>query len=138
MTTLTWEDKFNTGVETLDGQHRKIFDYMITIYNGLIDSHLKCDPFNGMLDQLELLCQLHFMEEEKLMDESNYPLASEHKHLHDLFLTSISLFKIDNKQCHTSNVLTEFSNLRVDFITHMLNDCWAASEGCQFAARGGD
>ena len=122
MTSLVWEDRYNTGVEAIDAQHRKIFDYMTDIYHALADNQQKCDAFNGMLDQLELLCQMHFLNEQQMVDDINYPSVPEHKRLHDLFLTRIDLFKIDSKQCHTPSILNNFTNLREDFITHMLNE----------------
>ncbi|HXE96068.1 MAG TPA: hemerythrin domain-containing protein [Dongiaceae bacterium] len=122
MTSLVWEDIFNTGVETMDVQHRKIFDCMDAIYHALADNQQKCDPLDGMLDQLELLCQMHFLNEQQLMDDTNYPSASEHKHIHDLFLASIDQFKIVSSECHTTNLLDAFLKLKEDFITHMLNE----------------
>jgi hemerythrin len=122
MNSYFWENKFNTGVETMDVQHRKIFDYLTTICNELEDTHQKCDPFNGMLDKLEILCRIHFLEEEKLMDDINYPSASEHKLLNDLFLANIDRFKIDNKRCHSPSILNDFIKLREDFITHIFNE----------------
>ncbi len=125
MTSLVWEDKYNTGVETMDVQHRKIFDYMTTIYHVLADNQQVCDPLNGMLDQLELLCQMHFLNEQQLMDDINYPSASEHKRIHDLFLATIGQFKIQSSKCHSPNILNEFLKLKEDFIIHMLKESTA-------------
>jgi hypothetical protein len=55
MSSFVWDNKFNSGIDSMDIQNRKIFDYMTTIYNELVDIRQKCDPFNSMFDQLELL-----------------------------------------------------------------------------------
>lgn len=122
MTSLTWKDTYISGAEAIDAQHRKIFDMITSIHNELEDNNKKCAHFNGMLDQLELLCQLHFIDEEKFMEEINYPSTADHKHLHDLFLATIDRFKIGNKQCHAPNIINDFINIREDFISHMLNE----------------
>src|SRR6185369_7170427 len=116
MTTFVWDIKFNTGLETMDAQHQKIFDFMTTIYKAIPDSHLKCDNFNSMLDQLALLCQMYFITEEQLMDEKNYPSAAEHKRQHNLFLATIDQLKIENNQCHTTSILIDFIHIREDFV----------------------
>jgi hemerythrin len=122
MTTFVWDARFTTGVEIMDAQHRKIFDCMTRIYNEMSDNHRTCDSCDGMLSQLELFCRLHFLEEERLMDEMAYPSTAEHKHRHDLFLVAIDRFRIENNQCHAPGVLNEFIDLGEDFIAHMLNE----------------
>ncbi len=128
MTSLIWDDKFNTGVAALDAQHRKIFDYMTHIYSDLIDNSHKCDSINGMLDQLEILCQLNLFNEDQLMDETNYPLSAEHKHQHDLFLATLDQLKIDNNQCHSPNIISKFTNIIENYISHMLTGNMLLSE----------
>jgi hemerythrin len=133
MNSFVWDNKFDTGIESLDAQHRKIFDYMTTIYEELTDVHQKCSQFNNLFDQLELLCQMHFMDEERMMDDMSYPSTAEHKHLHDLFLATVDQFKIDYKQCHSSNVVNDFNKLRWDFVTHVMNETLVLGEfikGC--------
>ena len=105
MVSLLWEDKYNTGVEVIDAQHKNIFEYMTRIYNRLVDDQQSCEPINSKLDQLAIICKVHFLEEEALMDDINYPSSSEHKHLHDMFLADIDRVKVANKQCHTPIVL---------------------------------
>jgi hemerythrin-like metal-binding protein len=122
MPSFVWEDTFITGVERMDVQHRKIFDYMTTIYDELVDSRKKCDLFNGMLDRLEILCQIHFMEEEEFMEELKYPSAAAHKHQHDLLLAAIDRFKTENNQCHLPDILNDFKILREDFTSHLLEE----------------
>jgi hemerythrin len=68
------------------------------------------------------------MEEENLMDDMSYPSASGHKHLHDMFLADIDRVKTANKQCHISEVLNNFVNLRDSFIHHILAETQEISD----------
>lgn len=113
---------FIINIEALDAQHNKIFDYLNMINNNILNNHQKCDSLNGMLNQLELLCQFHFMEEERLMEEIASPSAAKHKHLNDMFLAAIDRFKIENNQCHSPSVLSDFKKLRDDLVSHMQNE----------------
>ena len=120
MVSLLWEDRYNTGIEIIDAQHKNVFEYMTRIYNRLVDDQQSCINVNSKLDQLAIICKLHFIEEENLMDEMSYPSASEHKHLHDMFLAGIDRVKIANKQYHTPSELSDFIGLRDNFISHIL------------------
>ena len=128
MTSLTWKNKFNMGFEAMDAQRKKIFSCMTTICHDIADKHFQCDSINGALDQLEILSQIYFLNEDQMMEDMNYPLAAEHKHQHDLFLATIDRFKIDNSQCHTTSILNDFIKIREDFIAHMLNEATMLSE----------
>jgi len=122
MTVFVCDKLLVTGIEVIDDQHRKIVDHMTKIHNELSCSHYKCDNFEELFDNLELLCLRHFMEEELLIDEKNYPSATEHEQLHDLYLKKLDRFMVDNKDCHTSSTLKEFANIIDDFITNMHKD----------------
>ncbi|NVN93057.1 MAG: hypothetical protein HXX11_21020 [Desulfuromonadales bacterium] len=128
MASFIWENKFNSGIESMDAQRKRIFECMTMIYRDIADFGNKCDSINGLLDQLEILCQIHYLDEEQLMDDLKYPLAADHKLQHDLFLATLDQFKVDNKQCHTVSTLNDFIKLRETFITHMLNDTMVLSE----------
>ena len=113
------ENNSNMIFDVMDAQHAKIVDYMNSIYNDMVDNNLRSNQFNAMLDRLEILCQLHFLEEDTLMDNIEYPSAAEHKHLHDLFLTSIDRIRNENHKNHSSNMLNDFIVLRGTFLSHI-------------------
>ncbi|NVN91915.1 MAG: hypothetical protein HXX11_15115 [Desulfuromonadales bacterium] len=122
MNSITWDDQFNSGIKLLDCQHRNIFNCMTEISHVISDSDINCDSINGLLDQLLILCNLHFEYERILMGELNYSSVTMHKDLHDSFISSIVSFKIDDNQCHTLNCLNDFLTLRLDFITILLDE----------------
>lgn len=127
MTSLVWDDKYNMGNEALDIQHHEIFDYMTKIYIDLVDSKHNGEYIYGILGKLEVLCQIHFMDEQHYMDKNNYP-AAEHKQLHDLFLANISQIKNNFTQYDATRILQDFIHIREDYITHLINETMLLSE----------
>jgi len=119
MVSLVWEDWFDTGIEVIDAQHKSIFEYMTRIYNRLIEEQQSGLNVSSKLDQLAIICKLHFLEEENLMDDISYP-SSAHKQLHDMFLAHIDRVRSANENCHPTELLDNFMSLREDFISHIL------------------
>lgn len=128
MTSFTWEDRFITGDETIDLQHREIFEHMTAIYKEMAEIHQKTDSLNTMLDRLKTLSRLHFSDEEQLMKVMNYPLAAEHKQLHELILLDLERFMVSSNKYDPSSMRNDFYNIREVFITHVLNEGMAFRE----------
>ena len=122
MTSLIWDNKLNPSVEIMSIQRSKISECINTINVGIADKLQSCTHINGLLNQLEQLCQMNFMYEEQLLEEVNYPAVAEQKHLHDLFLKAIEPFKTENDQCHTTSFFNDFIKLRLDYILNMNNE----------------
>ena len=87
MSRIEWSDNYATGINVIDGQHKRIIDYI----NQLNDINVSRDK--GQLQQL--LYNLfdytlsHFAFEESLMEEAGYDGSSIHKNTHDAFRKKI-------------------------------------------------
>jgi hemerythrin len=92
---------------------------MKTIHNEIADRQQSCSHINGLLHQLKLLYQMHFMYEEQLLEEVHYSSAEEQKQLHELFLKSIDQCTTENDQCHSLSLFNYFIKLRLDFVLYM-------------------
>lgn len=119
MTSLGWDTNLNPSVEIINMQLCKIFECIRIIQDAIIDTQESCSNINGLLDQLEQLCQMHFLYEGKLLEELDFLSVEEQAHLHELFLKAIYQLKTENNQCHTQSFCNGFFNLRLDFITNM-------------------
>jgi len=91
MAYIEWTDDFSTGIDVIDGQHKRIILYI----NQLADAQTLKDP--GLIS--EVLINLidytfsHFAFEESLMDEAGYIGASIHKQTHERFREKIVEFQ---------------------------------------------
>lgn len=96
MSHIEWSDKFTTGINVIDGQHKRIIHYI----NQLTDAQKLNEParVGEVLDDLTDYTLSHFAFEESLMDEAHYDAASIHKQTHNAFRD-----KINNYQQRYSN-----------------------------------
>lgn len=71
---IKWQDKFNTGVENLDAQHRRLFAIANEAY-GLLKNDLRVDKYDdivAILTELRDYTQYHFQTEEEYMLSIGY------------------------------------------------------------------
>lgn len=85
MTEIEWLDEYNTGNETIDQQHRYLFD----LAKQTIDPDNDSQATHHKFLVLEHFLKDHFAEEEKLMLELGYPGIDQHKQEHALLLAEL-------------------------------------------------
>lgn len=81
MTRLGWDDSFATGDETVDAQHRELFD-LIARFHDTIETGDDATAIADALESLMSYAARHFAMEESLMARSDYPDRSRHAALH--------------------------------------------------------
>ncbi|MES9962039.1 MAG: bacteriohemerythrin [Candidatus Sedimenticola sp. 20ELBAFRAG] len=88
-----WDDAYNTGVDVIDHQHRRIVEYINTLYNAIArkDEASVAD----VMEQLTEYTIGHFAFEESLMEQCGYDQISTHKIGHDRFTRKIRKYQQD-------------------------------------------
>jgi len=82
MAFFEWKDSYQTGIAKIDGQHRKLVDYLNELYDAMQAGKGKealDDVFQGLLNYTKT----HFAAEEGLMKLYRYPDYETHKDVHD-------------------------------------------------------
>ena len=82
MAFFDWKDSYQTGIAKIDNQHRKLVEYLNTLYDAMKAGKGKdalADVFKGLLDYTKT----HFAAEEGLMKLYRYPDYEAHKEVHD-------------------------------------------------------
>ena len=88
---LKWSVEYNTGIDVIDDQHRRILDYINEIAD-LKHSHDRV-KMKEVLDNIIDYTQSHFTFEESLQEEANYKYRVPHKRVHDLFIKKIETYR---------------------------------------------
>lgn len=116
---ITWEDRLNTGISTVDMEHRKLIklanELAVSIIDGEAKEHLKT-----VLDKLLEYTASHFKNEEALFTKFKYPNMEEHiaEH-HDLTQKVMNLHK---------EISLRFAGNIVEFLNSWLIDHILASD----------
>ncbi|MCL2099516.1 MAG: HD domain-containing protein [Oscillospiraceae bacterium] len=78
-----WSNDYISGFSDIDIQHKEFFKM---IYGFTADNNAGKTSQNmllELLDNLKISCETHFMLEEKIMEENQYPLTGHHKSAHE-------------------------------------------------------
>ena len=88
---MEWNDSLNTGITTIDEQHRGILDFINKLHVAAIkaDRDIVEDVLTGLINYTVS----HFAFEEQLQQQHGYPLAVPHKKVHNNFIARISEYK---------------------------------------------
>lgn len=77
---LVWEPRYNIGVDAIDRQHRTLFDISNRLYRAARHRARRA-ALRRVFDELLEYAGYHFAEEERLMEQVDYPdLAAHHTH----------------------------------------------------------
>ena len=81
---IIWDDKYLTGIEIIDSQHKKIFKGINELFNDIESIETK-EKILEKIRCIDFYTVEHFDTEEKYMLELNYPEYFEHKKAHEEF-----------------------------------------------------
>lgn len=98
---LLWSDDLETGIESIDSQHKSIFEKAEEIFE--LDIDVNQDKFKKLISFLMSYTNAHFSDEEELMINYGYEDLVEHRREHNYFVEEIykiylkSMKKIDQE-----------------------------------------
>jgi hemerythrin len=94
MSLFQWKDSYLVGQPQIDAQHKRLFELGDQLHAAMIAGKGK-DVLTRTLGDLIDYTKRHFADEEKLMQQSNYPDYIHHKELHDKLTAQVVQFQTD-------------------------------------------
>ena len=88
---MKWVPEYNTGIDVIDDQHRRILDYINEI--DAIDVNTDRERVKQILENIIDYTQSHFTFEESLQEEAGYKYRVTHKRGKDLFIKKIESYR---------------------------------------------
>lgn len=88
---MYWVPEYNTGIDVIDDQHRRILDFINEIDE--IGSTTDRERVKQILNNIIDYTQSHFTFEESLQEEAGYKYRVPHKRVHDLFIKRIESYR---------------------------------------------
>ena len=88
---MEWVPEYNTGIDVIDDQHKRILDYI----NEIDEISVGTDQarIRKILNDIIDYTQSHFTFEESLQEEAGYKYRVPHKRVHDLFIKKIESYR---------------------------------------------
>lgn len=87
---IPWHDRYKVGIETIDNQHRHLFEIADTLYSAITNPTPPTKAaVKDLLDQCADYVKMHFSHEEDLMNATQYPESPGHKTAHRAFTSAV-------------------------------------------------
>ena len=86
---FVWNDSFNTGINTIDTQHKKLVDMINELYSAMGKGQGN-QVLGKLLDELVKYTLTHFTAEERLMKQAGYADFDAHKKIHEEFKAKVA------------------------------------------------
>ena len=96
---MKWVPDYNTGIDVIDDQHKRILDFINEIDE--ISDHTDRARIKEILNNIIDYTQSHFTFEESLQEEAGYKYRVPHKRVHDLFIKRIEGYRDRFEQGHS-------------------------------------
>lgn len=85
MDAIVFEDRLIVGVDTIDQEHRELFDDAAALVEALAEG-APADRTGALLEAIEAHLVAHFDTEERWMRDTRFPGYVTHKYEHDRFV----------------------------------------------------
>lgn len=119
MSYWSWDSSLSVGIDVIDGQHRRIVDYINELYVAHLqkDEEMVSEVLAGLVDYT----MTHFAFEEDLMERSGYPLTESHKKVHNSFTANINKL-VEQHESGKDVTRRLLSTLQIWLTNHIKND----------------
>jgi hemerythrin len=119
MPRIEWTDELCIGIPVIDGQHKRIVDYINELHDA--GATAPAATTGRIIDDLIEYTYSHFAFEESLMEEAGYDALPVHSKTHDAFRTRVDAIKA--RHLAGEDVAAELAELlQTWLIRHILND----------------
>jgi hemerythrin len=89
-----WNDSYSVKVQRLDDEHKRLFDIINQLHEGMKAGRGK-DVLQSVLDQLLRYTEQHFKNEEELLQRAGYSELTAHMARHQQFVSKVKGFSKD-------------------------------------------
>lgn len=88
MKLLSWQNDYSIGNETIDNDHKALFQLINEFYDAFIELRKRSD-LRIILIQLVQYAEEHFQREERFMEQHAYPETERHHQIHNAMYETI-------------------------------------------------
>lgn len=104
---VSWGKHFVLGHDIIDRQHHELVDASIALIE-IIEAGASRDETEYHITATKKLVKNHFLTEETIIKDTDYPLFEYHKQEHDAFLSHLSFFKKEIVDADISKIFKMF------------------------------
>jgi len=77
---VSWDASYDLGIEYVDKQHRRLVELINELYHACLGEKGELEEkFKHVMKELVEYVMIHFKDEEKIMEEINYPNIKDYR-----------------------------------------------------------
>ncbi len=113
-----FKEEYKTGIESIDTEHRKLFEIANKAYDTLMDEFIpdKYDYIIEILEELTSYAAFHFQHEEEYMMSIRYKKLFAQKTEHQDFMDKISTFNLHDIDGDQNETILEILQFLTDWL----------------------
>lgn len=92
MPLIKWRDSYSVNNEKIDQEHMKLVELINKMF-GIVKDKKGIDAVNDAMEELIHYTEVHFSDEEAIMEKIQFPFMEEHQQKHRQLIEQITEFK---------------------------------------------
>lgn len=92
MAYMTWMKEWDTGIEVIDKQHRRIVELINQLHDARRGNGALAAANRALFDLIDYTIN-HFSFEEELQAQAGYPFSKAHKRVHEVFIKKVHAYR---------------------------------------------
>jgi hemerythrin-like metal-binding protein len=121
MDIIRWRESYETGIGSMDVQHRKLIDLMNTLFK-MIRNQEANDSINEVLGEMNKYAEMHLHDEESILMNNNYPDLSNHIALHRNYREKVRMLIDESKNGNEAIINETYLFLRKWWMEHIVKE----------------
>jgi hemerythrin len=115
-----FKDEFRTGIESIDEEHKRLFEITDKAYETLMDDFIpdKYDYIVEILNELKEYSVTHFQHEEEYMMSIRYKKLFSQKAEHEEFMEKVSAYDLSQLDENQKDAILEILDFLNDWLIH--------------------
>jgi hemerythrin-like metal-binding protein len=115
---LAWSDEYSVGLEHVDAQHRRWFEFLNVLHDAMLAGEAD-DVVGAVLLDMWEYTRSHFADEEALMEKYAFPGFQGHKRVHAAFVAQLQDKMADHEAGSTRITLDTMRMLKEWLVRHI-------------------
>ena len=121
MDIIKWRATYETGVPSMDEQHRQLIDLINSLYR-VLRKEESVETIGPILDDMAAYADKHLREEEALLQKHDFPGYDEHLLLHNNYQEELAALTRDWEQQDELTAKKIYAFLRQWWLEHIVEN----------------
>ncbi len=121
MDIIKWRESYETGIGSMDQQHRKLIELINRLYK-IIRKKESVESIHEIMGEMTKYSENHLQEEEGILKSNGYPDFASHVAIHQDYLDKMKTLLAASEEDIESSVQETYAFLRHWWMDHIISE----------------